>query len=94
MIKLISKPNCPFCDRAKDLLTLKHVPFTEVIIDIGQTLAEGKAYISLSEFKDENPGVKTVPYITDDKKNIGGFKELKLYLESNYTQGVELGPSL
>lgn len=33
MLTVYSKDNCPFCDRAKNLLTLKNIPFTEVRVD-------------------------------------------------------------
>ena len=33
MITVYSKDNCPFCDRAKQLLESKDVPYTEVNIE-------------------------------------------------------------
>ena len=33
MLTVYSKNNCPFCDRAKQLLESKGVPFTEVNIE-------------------------------------------------------------
>jgi glutaredoxin len=33
MLTVYSKENCPFCDRAKNLLKLKSIPFTEVRVD-------------------------------------------------------------
>lgn len=33
MIKVISKNDCPYCDRAKQLLESKGVPFVEVNIE-------------------------------------------------------------
>ena len=33
MITVYSKNNCPFCDRAKQLLESKDVPYTEVNIE-------------------------------------------------------------
>jgi glutaredoxin len=33
MITVYSKNNCPFCDRAKQLLESKNVPYTEVNIE-------------------------------------------------------------
>lgn len=33
MLTVYSKADCPFCDRAKALLTLKQVAYTEVRID-------------------------------------------------------------
>ena len=36
MITVYSKNNCPFCDRAKQLLESKDVPYTEVNIEYDQ----------------------------------------------------------
>lgn len=33
MLTVYSKENCPFCDRAKNLLKLKSIPFTEIRVD-------------------------------------------------------------
>lgn len=33
MLTIYSKNNCPFCDKAKGLLELKGIPFTEVKVD-------------------------------------------------------------
>lgn len=33
MLTVYSKQNCPFCDRAKNLLDLKGIPYQEVRVD-------------------------------------------------------------
>jgi glutaredoxin 3 len=53
MLTVYSKDNCPFCDRAKNLLKLKGIEFEEVRIDLDE---QAKAFI-VSE------GHRTVPQI-------------------------------
>jgi glutaredoxin 3 len=52
-LTVYSKDNCPFCDRAKNLLKLKGIEFEEVRIDLDE---QAKAFI-VSE------GHRTVPQI-------------------------------
>jgi len=53
MLTIYSKDNCPFCDRAKNLLKLKGIDFEEIRIDLNQ---EAREFI-ISE------GHRTVPQI-------------------------------
>lgn len=76
MYKIISKPNCSFCDKAKMLLRSKGIAYEEVVLNVGQTLVEGVNYISLTEFQQLAPGAKTVPQIFVNGVLIGGFNEL------------------
>jgi glutaredoxin len=77
MYKVISKPNCPWCDKAKALLKMKGLAYEEVHLSVGQPLLEGVNYMELYEFQDVCPGAKTVPQIFDPSGNrIGGYTEL------------------
>lgn len=67
-----SKNNCPFCDRAKALLTLKGIEFEERKI--------GEGY-SKEDLLEAVPNARTVPQIFLNEKLIGGFVELRQYLE-------------
>jgi glutaredoxin 3 len=58
MLTVYSKNNCPFCVQAKNLLTLKNIPFTEVKIDEDST---AKEFVL-------NEGHRTVPQIYLDGK--------------------------
>lgn len=40
MLTVYSKNNCPFCVQAKNLLTLKNIPFEEVRVDEDATARE------------------------------------------------------
>ncbi len=79
-VTLYSKPGCTYCVQAKSLLTEKNVPYTEIIIDIGQDKDPTASYVPLVEFKTTYPTVKTLPFILDSETPIGGFRELQAYL--------------
>jgi len=79
-VTIYSKPNCAYCEQAKHLLASKHVPYTEVILDVGQPHVEGKTYLPIDEFREQHPEAKTVPQVFDGDLRIGGYNELKRYL--------------
>ena len=66
-----SKYHCPFCDQAKTLLKQKGIEFEERKIGDGWTK---------EELLDEIPSARTVPQIVLNGITIGGFNELKAYL--------------
>ena len=66
-IKVYSTNSCPFCVRAKALLTSKDLEYTEIHVD---TDAE-----RLHEMI-ERSGNRTVPQIFINDVSIGGFDEL------------------
>ena len=67
-----SKYHCPFCDQAKALLTQKGIVFEEKKIGDGYTK---------EELLEAIPTARTVPQIFVDEQLIGGFTELKQFLE-------------
>ncbi len=67
-----SKYNCPYCDQAKALLTMKGIPFTENKIGDGYTK---------EDLLEAVPTARTVPQIFIDEALVGGFTELKQYLK-------------
>ena len=68
MLTVYSKSNCPFCDKAKYLLTQKGVAFNEVRVDLDQ---EARKFIM-------EAGHRTVPQIYQDGKLFveGGYQGL------------------
>jgi glutaredoxin 3 len=68
MITIYSKAHCPFCDKAKALLKLKGVEYTEVRIDEDD---QAREFIL-------EQGHRTVPQIYRDGKLLveGGFQGL------------------
>jgi len=67
-----SKYHCPYCDQAKALLKSKDITFEEKKIGDGYTK---------EELLEAVPTARTVPQIFIDDKLIGGFTELKQYLQ-------------
>jgi glutaredoxin 3 len=68
-----SKDQCMFCEMAKDLLADHDVAYEERNIYKGEWTRE--------QLQEAAPGSKTVPQIFLDGKYIGGFTELKQYME-------------
>jgi len=66
-----SKYHCPFCDQAKALLTQRGIEFEERKIGDGFTR---------EDLLEAVPTARTVPQIFIDDKLVGGFTELKSYL--------------
>lgn len=66
---IYTRNDCPFCDKAKNLIKENGETYLEVSIyeEIG----------ALQYLKDQ--GFKTVPQIWLDKKHIGGYTELLQY---------------
>jgi glutaredoxin len=67
-----SKYNCPYCDQAKALLKQRNITFEERKI--------GDGY-SKEELLEAVPTARTVPQIIINGNLIGGFTELKKYIE-------------
>jgi len=63
-----SKPNCPFCVKAKALLDAKGIKYEVREIGSGFTREDLLAAV---------PQAKTVPQIFLDNKLIGGYNELQ-----------------
>lgn len=67
-IIIYSKPNCPYCDRAKALLSRKKQTYTEIRIDQDPQ--------SLKMMLEKSGGRRTVPQIFINDQHIGGFDDL------------------
>ena len=67
-IEIYTQYGCPFCVRAKALLTAKAVPFTEIDV----TLDGSKR----REMEARKPGARTVPQIFVDDVPLGGCDEI------------------
>lgn len=68
-----SKYHCTFCEQAKALLNQRGIPFEERKIGDGYTR---------EELLEAVPTARTVPQIFIDEKLIGGYTELRQYLET------------
>ena len=76
---IYSTTRCPYCVRAKDLLTRKGVEFTEILVDKDDSkreemIAKSNRY--------------TVPQIFINKHHIGGFDDLYALETSGELQAI------
>ena len=80
MFIIFSKEQCPFCIKAKKLLTEQGKDFKEIKReDSFKTDEQFKK--TISAMAPEGFTVKTVPQIFDQGYHVGGHSELVLYLE-------------
>ena len=73
-----SKYNCPYCDQAKALLKDRRIPFEERKIGDGYTK---------EELLEAVPNARTVPQIIINGVSIGGFTELRKYIDETGFNG-------
>lgn len=92
MFIVYTKPSCPNCIQAKNLLKMKGQDFKEINLDVGQDKESGKEYFPINEFKQLYPTAKTVPQIfkVDDVMMpdgsfqlmpVGGYTDLIKYFQ-------------
>ncbi len=67
-----SKPMCPACEQSKQLLTAKGIVYEERKIGDGWTK---------EQLLESVPTARSVPQIFVDGDLVGGFNELKQYLQ-------------
>jgi glutaredoxin len=67
-----SKDQCPYCEQATALLASKEIMFEEKKIGDGYTK---------EQLLEAVPTARTVPQVFIDDKLIGGFKELRQFLQ-------------
>ena len=72
-VLIYTKDNCIWCDRAKILLDSKKISYNE--IDLSDDSDRLKFYEKIGD------NVKTVPQVFIDDKRIGGFQDLKVFLD-------------
>lgn len=73
-IIIYSKNDCPWCDKAKELLTKKSLAFHEKKFGIDFTKEELRNIVG-------NPEKVTVPQIFIDNQLIGGYTDLVKYFD-------------
>lgn len=82
-----TKPNCPYCDRAKNLFNIKGVEYDEVIIGLVENtttnLKSNQRLESRETLLERAPNAKTVPQIWLDNNYIGGYTELAAFYGIN-----------
>lgn len=68
-VEVYTADYCPYCTKAKALLSAKGVDFTEVEI----AKDDDKAWADLRE---KANGMRTIPQIFIDDKHVGGFADI------------------
>lgn len=71
-MKIYSKPDCPYCVKAKELLDSHGIFYEELTVGVD---------ISADEYKNMIPGHTTVPGIYANNCFIGGYTQLVDYLK-------------
>ena len=71
-VEIYSKTRCIFCDKAKIKLQ-KHSPKIQML----------DKDFTRDDFLKKFPNAKTFPQIIINKKHVGGYAELKRWLEKN-----------
>lgn len=77
--EIYTKTMCPYCVRAKKLLTQLNIPYSEYIISVGMGESEPGAnqyYVTRAQLLERAPDAKTVPQIWIDGEHVGGFDDL------------------
>ena len=82
MITIYGKPQCPYCDKAKNLCEQRGYKYEY------KTL--GKDY-QIEELLETFPGAKTVPQIIINSQKVGGFNDFENYLENTGYNGTGHG---
>lgn len=80
-----TKVTCPWCVKAKEILTELKIPFTEFVVGDGSNEAQQKTnqkFVTRAELLQRLPSAKTVPQIWIDGKYIGGCTDLQAKVKS------------
>jgi len=78
-IIIYSKPNCPYCVRAKHLLSAYGLNFQEKVVGVDTTR---------EELLEAAPNARTVPQIIINGSVIGGYEQLSSYIENTGFNGT------
>tara|TARA_B100000965_G_scaffold211811_1_gene176975 strand:- start:445 stop:672 length:228 start_codon:yes stop_codon:yes gene_type:complete len=73
-VEIYTKDFCIWCDRAKGLLNAHSIDFNE--IDLSENDKRAKFYENIGN------NVKTVPQIFIDGQRIGGYQDLRAWLDA------------
>lgn len=82
--EVFTKPGCPYCVAAKQLLVKRNIPFVERDITRRDHWEEITSRV---------PGFRTVPQVFLDGRHIGGFDDLTLYFKRLTESARPEGPA-
>jgi len=72
-VLIYTKKDCPSCIKAKSLLNIRGIEFKESVI--GEDILR-------EDFVATFPDVRTAPYIIVDGVKVGGYEQLREYLDT------------
>lgn len=81
-IVIYSKPNCPWCVKAKELMNKLHLKYDEKVLEVDYTrddlkeLIYGDKYIGMAQ-------PLTVPQIFVDGNRVGGYEDFVEYCDNH-----------
>ena len=81
---IYSKPLCPSCVQAKNLLAERQIPYTEVVL--GKDITSDELFNIFDEKKLPRP--KTAPQVFLGDRHIGGYEALVQYVENTGYNGT------
>lgn len=80
--EIYTKPDCPYCVKAKALFDKQGVSYKEYIISPGfgeKSLSENQVYVTRDTLLEKLPSARTVPQIWLEGSYIGGYTELDAF---------------
>lgn len=72
--EIYTKPECPYCVKAKEFMQGMEIPYKETIVG---------ADITWEELLSAAPGITTVPQIWINGSHVGGYEELITWVGEN-----------
>lgn len=84
---IYTKDNCPYCIRAKNLMSSRNISYEEKIIAVNgpdnRNLHENQSWTTREALLEAAPNARTVPQIWLDGEYIGGHDQLVVYLQNS-----------
>lgn len=81
-IVIYTKPNCPWCVKAKELMKKLHLEYSEKILDVDYTRDELRELVNGSAPVSITPPL-TVPQIFVYNKRVGGYEDFVEYCDNH-----------
>lgn len=84
---IYTKDNCPYCTKAKILMTNRGITYDERLVGINgpddRQLKENQTWSTREQLLEAAPNARTFPQIWIDNAHIGGCDDLELYLSNH-----------
>ena len=80
-ITIYTKLNCTYCTQAKALLESHNLPYSAISLSETES---GEGFISRDALLQLFPNARTLPQIVIDGETLGGFTELKTFLQKQF----------